>query len=169
MDPRSKAWRESAESLRQNLRSQEKEDIRRRVNEMKATRMEGGNWWREWSGSLAAVLGILAGGTTLITKVSAAGSGTLVNFSCPFFSLAIAKASVSVTGIATAAGSAVLVGAGVAAAIYFIPWDKFFEWLGRVVSWLADGFATIWDMFKSWLVNQGSDAPRYSDSRPMTF
>ncbi|KAF6821403.1 hypothetical protein CPLU01_12537 [Colletotrichum plurivorum] len=169
VDPRSKAWQQSTESLRRNLNPHEKENIRRRVDEMKATRTEGGNWWDKWSGSLAAILGILAGGSKLVAQASAAVGGTLVDFNCGLFSLKVAKASAGISGIATAAGPAVLVGLGVAAAIYFIPWKELFEWLGRIVSWLPDAFATIWETFKSWLANRRIDEPKHFESRRMSF
>ncbi|KAF6814918.1 hypothetical protein CSOJ01_03748 [Colletotrichum sojae] len=169
VDPRSKAWQQSTESLRRNLNPHEKENIRCRVDEMKATRMEGGNWWDKWSGSLAAILGILAGGSKLVAQASAAVGGTLVEFNCGLFSLKVAKASAGISGIATAAGPVVLIGVGVAAAIYFIPWEGLFEWLGKIVSWLPGGFATIWEMFKSWLVNRRSDEPKHFESTRMSF
>lgn len=119
---------------RAHLTPKQEADVRRQLEQM--GRDDGADgWWDRHRAYLAAILGVLAGGgaasvagaasmKATAAGVSAAwhfGLGQSVQFSAGFV-------TVKAASVLTAAGPAVLVGAAVAAAVYFVPWGKVFAW-----------------------------------------
>ncbi|KAF4822815.1 hypothetical protein CGCTS75_v010563 [Colletotrichum tropicale] len=159
IDPEEKSWANSEQAFKQTLRSREKTRIRRHVEKMKKTSVDDGEWWKRWRGSLASILGILACGTKFAVSLKASAGGALFQFQYGLLNIKVGAACAEASGFVTAAGPAVLIGVGVAAAVYYVPWDSILEWLGGTLSWLSDGFIAIWEMFKDWMAsgNQSHD------------
>ncbi|KAK2735465.1 hypothetical protein CKAH01_01846 [Colletotrichum kahawae] len=153
IDPEEKSWANSEQAFKQNLSSREKTRIRRHVEKMKKTSVDGGEWWKRWRGSLASILGILACGAKLAVSIKASAGGALFQFQYGLLNIKVGAACAKASAVMTAAGPAVLIGVGVAAAVYFLPWDSILEWLGGVLSWVSDGFIAIWEMFKDWMAS----------------
>ncbi|KAF0318688.1 hypothetical protein GQ607_014104 [Colletotrichum asianum] len=151
IDPEEKSWANSEQAFKQNLSSREKTKIRRHVEKMKKTSVDDGEWWKRWRGSLASILGILACGTKFAVSIKASAGGALFQFQYGLLNIKVGAACAEASGFVTAAGPAVLIGVGVAAAVYYVPWDSILEWLGGILSWLSDGFIAIWEMFKDWM------------------
>lgn len=126
----------------------DKESLRRGLSFMEGTRMDGEGWWKKWRGPLAGIFGVLAGGAGFAGAVTAAAGGAYVNFAWGSLSLKAGAAVGTVTG--AACGGAVLLGAGTAAAVYFIPWESVFGVLKSALSWLWAKVVSLWDRFTSW-------------------
>ena len=82
----------------------------------------------------SSILGVLAGGAGFAGAVTTAAAGAYVNFAWGSMSLKAGTVVGTVTG--AACGGAVLLGGGVAAAVYFIPWGSVFSVLRSALSWL---------------------------------
>lgn len=105
--------------------------------------------WSEARALLAAIVGLVAGvgKVALDFKAVAGGFYTKVSWGKRAFEFGAAAAKVS--GSASMVGGAVLLGAGVAAAVYFIPWDSFFGWLKNSVVSLWGRICEWWEGFMS--------------------
>lgn len=126
----------------------DKEALRSHFNSMEETKMTGDGWWKNWRAPLAAILGVLAGGAGFAGAVTASAAGAYVNFAWGSMSLKAGTAVATATG--AACGGAVLLGTGVAAAVYFIPWGRVFNMLRSALSWLWNKVVSLYDRFKSW-------------------
>ncbi|KAK1253263.1 hypothetical protein MKX07_001340 [Trichoderma sp. CBMAI-0711] len=133
----------------------DQEKIRANIEKMENLEMEG-SWWDAFKAPISAIVSILA----KAAKLSHAGyikmtsSGMFVQYKFVGFALFSAAAAVAVDTVS--AGTALLVAPGVAASIYFIPWESVFGWLNRVISWLKTGIKKIWDKIKDWLATCAS-------------
>ncbi|SPJ71113.1 uncharacterized protein FTOL_00841 [Fusarium torulosum] len=141
----SRFWSES----KSNISRSEQQDVRDALNKMQKTNKEG-NWWDQWKGSVASILGILVMGHKSMAGASASASGFC--FSIKYGSLAFnfAKGSAAASAVATAAGTAIALGAVTGLAVYIIPWDKFLPWLGNTMSSWGTWFKSMWDKFWGW-------------------
>ena len=110
--------------------------------------MGGEGWWKKWRGPLASILGVLAGSAGFAGAVTAAAAGAYVSFVWDSMSLKAGAVAGTVTG--AACGGAVLLGAGVAAAVYFMPWGSVFGVLRSALSWLWAKVVSLWERFESW-------------------
>ncbi|KAF5511579.1 hypothetical protein CGCS363_v003205 [Colletotrichum siamense] len=165
IDPEEKSWANSEQAFKQTLSSREKIRIRRHVEKMKKTSVDDGEWWKRWRGSLASILGILACGAKLAVSIKASAGGALFQFQYGLLNIKAGAACAEASAFMTAAGPAVLIGVGVAAAVYYVPWDSILEWLGGILSWLSDGFIAIWEMFKDWMASGNQSHNNYQRRR----
>ncbi|KAK4139113.1 uncharacterized protein C8A04DRAFT_33424 [Dichotomopilus funicola] len=100
---------------------------------------DDGGWWKNWRGPRRwgrAAAAVYAG------AVHAMAAGASVNFAWGALSVKAGAGMAAVTGDVTTAGTAVacvggavLLGAGVAAAVYFVLWGYVFGMLKRALSW----------------------------------
>jgi hypothetical protein len=142
----------------------DRDSLRSNFSSMEETKMEGRGWWRNWRGPLAAILGTLAGGAWFAGAVTCAAAGAYVNFAWGSLSLKAGAGVATVTG--AACGGAVLLGAGVAAAVYFIPWGGVFNMLKSALSWLWEKVVSLWGRFRSWWTNYRSSGRQCGDRMP---
>lgn len=178
VDPRKCGWRIPCNGASEKWEL-DREALRSYVDQMNNIKMEG-NWWNEFKGPIAAILRIIAGAATFTSatciKMSAAGAFVQYKFVGDVLKGAAAVGGTKAGAAlgATAAGSALLVASGVAAAIYFIPWESIFDWLNTIVSWLRIKIESIWEKIKSWLaacVNMIRDSLKSKEElrRPLIF
>jgi hypothetical protein len=106
-----------------------------------------GKWWREWKGPVAAILGLTVAAGKFAVGLKAAAGGVFIEYKLGLMSLKVAAGVAKTSALVTAAGSAVLLGAGVAAAVYFVPWDDVF-------SWIWDWICNLWASFRKWASKQ---------------
>ncbi|KAH7021458.1 uncharacterized protein B0I36DRAFT_367868 [Microdochium trichocladiopsis] len=144
------AWNQRANGMREHF------------NTMRNTNMLG-EWWKEWRGPVAGLLGACV--TT--TKLGVAFSTTTITVSGSYgFGLLAGSASYSTTtAVATAAGPALLLGAATAAMVYFVPWEDllgcFQSCFGSFWDWLMDLISGIRERFVQW---SSAQRTRYSSS-----
>jgi hypothetical protein len=136
--------------------------------------------WDEWKGPVAAILGLAAGAGKFAFSMKVAAGGMYAKYKFGMLAVELGAAGAKGSVVATAAGPAILLGLGVAAAVYFIPWDSVFKWLEKVIAWLWEGMKAIWEgmkaawaRFQSWVASFfGSDVAKEEESfmpRPMRF
>jgi len=143
----------------------DEKSISRNLGFMEKTKMDGDGWWKNWRGPIASILGVLAGGAGFAGAVTAAAAGAYVNFAWGAMSFKAGTAAVTVTG--AACGSAILLGGGVAAAVYFVPWGSLFNMLKSALSWLWDKLVSLWDKFQNWWDSCWSNSKQRGHSTPM--
>ncbi|EXF83415.1 hypothetical protein CFIO01_10505 [Colletotrichum fioriniae PJ7] len=153
IDPRDERWTEAKRTFERDLTNDEKQKLRRQFEKMRSQPMEGNGWLKEWKGIVASVMGVLAGGLKMVAAITASTGGVFVHYQYGIMSLKVGAAFAKGSVVATAAGPAILVGAGVAAAVYFIPWETLLDWFGDMFSWARDILRRLWSCVKDWLAN----------------
>ncbi|KAL0934568.1 uncharacterized protein CTRU02_211367 [Colletotrichum truncatum] len=153
IDPGQKHWDQAQQKFYRSFSHSEKDDINSHFEKMSNARMKGRKWWKTWRAGVAAILGIVCCGMKFDASIKAASGGVFFHYQYGIMSIKAGAAYAKATAAITAAGPALLVGAGVAAVVYFMPWDKLLSWLGGVLSWLRAGIMTLWTKFKDWLAS----------------
>ncbi|KAL7823729.1 hypothetical protein V8C26DRAFT_1633 [Trichoderma gracile] len=128
----------------------DQEKVRANIEKMENVEMEG-SWWDAFKAPISAIVSILARAARLAHAgyIKMTSRGMFVQYKFVGFALFSAAGAVAVDAVS--AGTALLVAPGVAASIYFIPWESVFGWLNRVISWLKTGIKKIWEKVKDWL------------------
>lgn len=142
-------WRSSAASSVFNLDKKEQEELKAHLEAMREVKMHK-NWWKNWKGPVAAILGLVTTTGKIVVGLKVAAGGAFVDFNCAAFSLKAGTVGFKASTVATVMGPAVLLGVGVAAAVYFIPWDDLISWIGSLISRLSSWIARLWEGFLSW-------------------
>ncbi|KAF4772932.1 hypothetical protein HER10_EVM0008114 [Colletotrichum scovillei] len=153
IDPRGEHWTEAKRTFERDFTADEKQKLRRQFEKMRSQPMDGNGWLKEWKGIIASVMGVLAGGSKLVAAITASTGGVFVHYQYGIMSIKVGAAFAKGSMIATAAGPAIFVGVGVAAAVYFIPWETLLDWLGDMFSWARDILRRLWSYVKGWLAN----------------
>ena len=147
-------WIDSADNDRwsaSNLSAKAREKVRRKLDRMRNTEMEG-SWWEKWRGYVASILGVAVTGSKLTAGLKASASGMFVNFQVAGLgAFQFGKAGAGMVTLGTAAGPAVLHVVGVAAAVYFIPWEGVLTSLKGILWSIWDWFTSLWDKFTNWV------------------
>ncbi|KAK1569360.1 uncharacterized protein LY79DRAFT_496530, partial [Colletotrichum navitas] len=143
-------WAHARQAFQRGFTDSEKRRLERHFNMMR-NKPRNGEWWEEWRGRVASIMGILSGGVKLAASVKASAGGGFFHLQYGMLSLKAGGAFVKGAAIISAAGPAVLVGVGVAAAIYFVRWDKPFSWFERRFPWLLNKLRDIWSIIQNWL------------------
>lgn len=146
----------------------EQDELRRQFG-----RLGGGKGgWDDVKGAVAAIMGIVGGGVKLSAGMSASAGGVYAKYTFGMHALEIGAAGARMAAVATAAGPAVVLGVGAAAAVYFIPWESLFEWLKAALSCIWDQIRALWERFKSWvrsLVSSQEETSLETVPRPAKF
>ncbi|KXH57231.1 hypothetical protein CNYM01_12582 [Colletotrichum nymphaeae SA-01] len=153
IDPRGEPWTEAKRTFERDFTVDEKQKLRRQFEKMRSQPMDGNGWLKEWKGIIASVMGVIAGGSKLVAAITASTGGVFVHYQYGIMSLKVGAAFAKGSMIATAAGPAIFVGVGVAAAVYFIPWETLLDWLGDMFSWARDILRRLWSYVQDWLAN----------------
>ncbi|KAM7190168.1 hypothetical protein V8F33_009645 [Rhypophila sp. PSN 637] len=124
--------------------------------------------WNEMKGPVSAIMGILLGAAKFTAGVAAKGAsgGMYVKYSFGLHAFELGVAGTKASVIATAAGSAVVLGVGTMAAIYFIPWDSLFDYMKSALSWLWDKICAIWNRFVQFVRSLSSS--QHQSEKPIT-
>ncbi|KAH9207415.1 hypothetical protein DL95DRAFT_450347 [Leptodontidium sp. 2 PMI_412] len=149
-------WSNSGAGFRSNypLSSSGQRQVATHLSDMEMA-YKRGEWWQDWKGAIAGILGLVTAGSKFAMGLDATAKGMFVQFQWGGMSLKAASASSKLATMATGAGPAVVLGVGVAAAVYFIPWVDMFNWLEEnVFSRFRSWFAALWEHFRSWLNSQ---------------
>ncbi|KAF8852473.1 hypothetical protein BDZ45DRAFT_678334 [Acephala macrosclerotiorum] len=121
------------------------ERARTRNNDANSAPAPNAPFWETWKATIAAIIGALAGLSSGAAYLTMTVKGIYVNVAG--FTLIAGK--LGLTAACATAGISVGVGLVTAAAIYFIPWDRVFNFLGSQLRWLGEKLAAIWARFMS--------------------
>jgi hypothetical protein len=153
---------------RNNFTDAERDELYHRFRDMAST-----SRWDEIKGSVASIMGIAIGAGSLALNMSGAAGGLYVKYAFGFHALELGVGGLAVKTVATAAGSAVVLGVSAGLAIYFIPWEGLFQWLRKAFSWLWQKICHLWEKFTSWVktffMSMASEKSRDGPLRPMPF
>ncbi|KAM0554977.1 hypothetical protein ACHAPJ_006715 [Fusarium lateritium] len=127
--------------------------------------------WDKWKLQVAAIVGTLVTGVKIFAKMDASASSSFFRFKLGDLALEWGRSSGSLSTVVTAAGPAVLLGAGAALAIYVIPWEKVFSWLEGVIGSWGSWFQSLWTRFCDWWYGgaQGPSSRTHRGAMPMSF
>ena len=120
------------------------EQIRSHLRQMHNQLMEE-SWRERMKGAvaaLAAISGLAIGTFKAWAALSCSAKGIFISLKCGEVALQADGFSFKLLTAMQVVTPPVAVGVGVAALVYFIPWDEFFSWLG---GWLKRIFTGIWD------------------------
>ncbi|KAH8756796.1 hypothetical protein F5882DRAFT_523844 [Hyaloscypha sp. PMI_1271] len=164
-------WRSSAASSAFNLNKEQQEELKAHLEAMRKGKMHR-NWWKKWKGPVAAILGLVTTTGKIAVSLKVAAGGAFVNFNCAAFSLQAGVVGLKASAVTTAVGSAFLLGVGVAAAVYFIPWGDLISWIGSLISRISSWIVRLWEDIQTWWRQRQADHAARSlkrGSRPMRF
>ncbi|KAK8105312.1 hypothetical protein PG999_008671 [Apiospora kogelbergensis] len=125
-------------------------------------------WWEKWQGPIGHIIGILTGAKNAHSMRATAG-GMFVEYHFGAAALSIGAAGLP-QAITLAAGPAVMLGVGAAAAVYFVPWEAVFKWLWGVVKKMFQSFLAVWERLMRWVASKlsgSSSEGKNKDGRPM--
>ncbi|RDW58658.1 hypothetical protein BP6252_13134 [Coleophoma cylindrospora] len=142
-------WRSSVASSVYNLNQEQQEELKAHLEAMRDGKMHK-KWWKQWKGPVAAILGLMTTTGKIVMGLKVSAGGAYVSFNCAAFSLQAGGGLFKTCTVATVMGPAVLLGVGVAAAVYFIPWGDLISWIGSLVSYLSSTIWRLWEGFLSW-------------------
>ncbi|KAL0930123.1 uncharacterized protein CTRU02_214943 [Colletotrichum truncatum] len=108
--------------------------------------------WDNIKGVVSTILGIAVGAVKFGVRFNGSAGGIYVKYTFGMHAIELGAAGAKVSAVATAAGSAVVLGVAAAAAVYFIPWDSLFAWLKGAFSSFWDKIRKLWQQFKGWVV-----------------
>ncbi|KAF9875302.1 hypothetical protein CkaCkLH20_07122 [Colletotrichum karsti] len=117
--------------------------------------------WDNIKGIVSTILGIAVGTVKFGVRLSGGVGGIYVKYTFGLHALELGAAGAKVTAVATAAGSAVVLGVAAGAAVYFIPWESLFAWLKGAFISFWDKIRSLWQKFKGWVMDlftKGSEA-----------
>jgi hypothetical protein len=127
-----------------------------------------GSCWNRWRGVIAIIAGTAAGTAKCLAGIDLSAKGVYVAFQLGKLSFHAGGGSIKLLAVAKVAAPPILIGAGVAAAIYFIPWDRFFDWLWGVLgsfwNWLRSLISGFRSLIESWQ-EQSEQAEKRPHSR----
>ncbi|KAH7356102.1 hypothetical protein BKA66DRAFT_574843 [Pyrenochaeta sp. MPI-SDFR-AT-0127] len=145
------------------------DDDRRRISshlQQMANQQIDGSWWESVKGPiaiLAAISGLAVGTCKAFTALTCSAKGIFMSLKCGPVALKAGGFSFKMLVGLKVAAPPVAVGVGVACLIYFVPWNKFFTWLGgwlkSVFSGLWDNICSLWDRFWSMFLNWSGQQP----------
>ncbi|KAK2777145.1 hypothetical protein FQN53_002345 [Emmonsiellopsis sp. PD_33] len=113
--------------------------------------------WELWKGAATLVLELVtAAKVTCEVDARVDGGGIFVKIFKAAAALATQHTFEAVgigtkfAAIATGAGPAVALGAATAVAVYFIPWEDLFRYLGLAIRWIFERLVPLLGWFRSW-------------------
>ncbi|KAE9364155.1 hypothetical protein N431DRAFT_473762 [Stipitochalara longipes BDJ] len=130
------------------------EQLHQHFDYMNRTPINAPNWWELWSGCIGGILGLAAGSPELVAGIKATTKGIYLQYQFGIRPKGKSNAgSAKPTMVTSAAGPATLLCLGVAATIYFVPWDSVYSWLTDAFSWLWKKIVALWQKFKNFMAS----------------
>lgn len=136
-----------------SISKKQREEVTKHFREMCEAKYEGAPQWDKWKGPVNKLLDVAAGSATATQVVECYANGIVVQAASKLTEFGMEGALRVSAGLlcVSGPGKIALAGVGVAAAIYFIPWDTVWGWFrtafGTLLSWLIRAF----ENFKSWV------------------
>lgn len=142
-----------------SISKKQREEVTRHFREMCEAKYDGTPQWDKWKGPVNKLLDVAAGSATATQVVECYANGIVVQAASKLTEFGMEGALRVSAGLlcVSGPGKIALAGVGIAAAIYFIPWDTVWGWFraafGALLSWLMRA----WENFKSWVTNAVAD------------
>lgn len=148
--------------------NEHKAEATRYIQHMQNTPMEG-TWWEDWRAPLAALLGVAAGGVHLVTKMHLSAKGAYVAFRFGSTFVQAGAGALDFSASAAFVGPPILLGVGVAAAVYFVPWDSLLKLLGGFFASFWNWLSGLMNKIHSCFEEKNSKEKRSSRGRPIHY
>lgn len=140
------------------LGRQQREEVARHLRELCEARCEGSPQWETWRGPVNKMLDVAAGSTTAAQVVECYANGIVVQAATKVAECGLDGLLRVSAGLLCVAGpgKVALAGVGVAAAIYFVPWDTVWGWFRAAFGALLTWIMRAWENFKSWVAKEAA-------------
>lgn len=115
-------------------------------------------WWDQWKGPVAAILGLITGTGRCAFNINAAASGIILEYKLEATCLKFAAGTAKLSASATAVGPAILLGAGVAALVYIIPWGHVLSLIQGIFSSVWNWICNLWESLSTWVQSRASES-----------
>lgn len=135
------------------ISKKQREEVTQHFREMCEARYQDHAEWGKWKAPVNSLLDVAAGSASLTSVVECYANGIVVQAATKLAEtgmdgvLRISAGLLCVSG----PGKLALAGVGVAAAVYFVPWDTVWAWFraafGALLSWLLRA----WENLKAWV------------------
>lgn len=138
-----------------SISKKQREEVTRHFREMCEAKYQDSPQWDQWKGPVNKLLDVAAGTATATQVVECYANGIVVQAATKLTECGIDGALRISAGLlcVSGPGKIALAGVGVAAAIYFVPWDTVWSWFraafGALLSWIIRA----WENFKSWVAS----------------
>lgn len=136
-----------------SISKKQREEVTKHFREMCEAKYEGAPQWDKWKGPVNRLLDVAAGSATATQVVECYANGIVVQAAAKLTDFGVEgllKVSAGLLCV-SGPGQIALAGVGVAAAVYFVPWDTVWGWFraafGALLSWLLRA----WENLKSWV------------------
>lgn len=151
-----------------SISKKQREEVTQHFREMCEAKYQDTPQWDKWKGPVNKLLDIAAGSATTTQVVDVYANGIVVQAATRLTEfgvdglLKISAGLLCVSG----PGQMALAGVGVAAAIYFVPWDTVWAWFRASFCSLLSWLVQAWENLKSWVQKAtsqsvgGKQAPR---------
>lgn len=136
-----------------SISKKQREEVTKHFREMCEAKYEGAPQWDKWKGPVNKLLDVAAGSATATQVVECYANGIVVQAASKLTEFGVEGLLKISAGLlcVSGPGQLALAGVGVAAAIYFVPWDTVWTWFraafGALLSWLLRA----WENLKSWV------------------
>lgn len=135
------------------ISKKQREEVTKHFREMCETKYQDSPQWGKWKAPVNKLLDVAAGSATVTEVVECYANGIVVQAATKLTEVGMEGVLKMSAGLlcVSGPGKIALAGVGVAAAIYFVPWDTVWAWFraafGALLSWLMRA----WENFKSWV------------------
>lgn len=136
-----------------SISKKQRQDVTKHFREMCEAKYEGSPEWDKWKGPVNKLLDVAAGSATATQVVECYANGIVVQAATKLTECGIEGALKISAGLlcVSGPGQLALAGVGVAAAIYFVPWDTVWGWFRAAFGMLMSYLLRAWENFKSWM------------------
>lgn len=141
-----------------SISKKQREEVTRHFREMCEAKYEGSPQWDRWKGPVNKILDVAAGSATATQVVECYANGIVVQAATKLTECGMEGALRISAGLlcVSGPGKIALAGVGVAAAIYFVPWDTVWAWFRAAFGALLTWIMRAWENFKSWVANEAA-------------
>lgn len=135
-----------------SISKKQREQVTQHFREMCEAKYQDTPQWSQWKGPVNKLLDVAAGSASATQVVDCYANGIVVQAASKLTEFGvdgIFKISAGLLCVSTP-GQMAMAGVGVAAAIYFVPWDTVWTWFRASFGWLMNWLVRAWENFKSW-------------------
>lgn len=136
-----------------SISKKQREEVTKHFREMCEAKYQDSPQWDQWKGPVNKLLDVAAGSATVTQVVECYANGIVVQAATKLTECGIEGALKISAGLlcVSGPGKIALAGVGVAAAIYFVPWDTVWAWFRAAFGTLLSWIVRAWENFKSWV------------------
>lgn len=134
------------------ISKKQREDVTKHFRDMCEAKYDGAPEWDKWRGPVNKLLDVAAGSASATQVVECYANGIAVQAATKLVEFGVDGVLRVSAGLLCVSGPGQLAvaGVGVAAAIYFVPWDTVWAWFRAAFGALLIWLLRAWENFKSW-------------------